>query len=316
MCEKRHFFILFSFDKTLRFVTKHNLFGQSRYANILVAEENMTVYIEYAILDNLVFDYLLLKAAMKTGRIKFTEFRLVLSALTGTFFALVFPLANITGVLGAILKIMVGEVMVFTAGKYRSVSGFIKAFALFASYTFTVGGAMTGVCYLLGLRFDAETGLALLSDASDVSFGAIVLSGYLFAKLAFLIFGGAGKSADIARFSRTVSLNDGNGNVLLGGIIDTGNRLYDRRTGKPVSVLNKAVADKLILGGVLKMRGAHYLPYSTIHGRGKILVFEIDRLVIYCGDKRNIIDNAMIGVSPENALGETDVILHAGLING
>ena len=276
----------------------------------------MTVYIEYAVIDNLVFDYLLLKVAMKTGRVKFIEIQLAAAAAVGTFFALFFPLMNVGGAAGFIFKIIAGEIMVLAAGKYKDVYSYVRTFLFFLLYTFAVGGAMVGTCYLLGLKFDSEAGLAMFSGAGDIAFGVIVFSGYCFSELAFILFGKARKTYDSGGFLREITVSDGGEGVMLEGIVDTGNSLYDNRTGKPVSVMSRSVADKLILGGVFKMKGAHYVPYSTVKGRGKILVFEIERLVIYCGENRNIIDNAMIGVSPEGEGFQTDVILHAGLLTG
>ena len=122
------------------------------------------------------------------------------------------------------------------------------------------------------------------------------------------------RKADAFPFARQAVLFDGDDTAKLSALIDSGNRLYDKRTGKPVSVLSRAVADDLMERGFFKMRGAHYQKYTTIEGGGKILVFQIDKLVIYCGEKRNIIDNAMIGVSPAGGYGETDLILHAALV--
>ncbi|MBQ9481308.1 MAG: sigma-E processing peptidase SpoIIGA [Clostridia bacterium] len=276
----------------------------------------MAVYIEYAVIDNLVLDYLLLKGAMKTARIKFTEFQLIAAAILGTLFALFFPLMNVGGLVAFLLKMIVGEIITLVAGRYNDIYGFVRAFLYFLLYTFAAGGAMIGVCFLLGLKFDSDAGFSILSAAGDVAFGFIILSGYLFAKLVGVLFGNARKTADIGGFLREVSVFDGSGSVRLDGMIDTGNTLYDGKTGKPVSVISKEVADRLILGGTFRMKGAHYISYGTLKGKGRILVFEIERMVIYCGEDRNIIDNAMIGVSPDNAAMRCDVILHSGLLTG
>ncbi|MBP5308612.1 MAG: sigma-E processing peptidase SpoIIGA, partial [Clostridia bacterium] len=121
----------------------------------------MSVYVEYAVIDNMVFDYLLLKAALKTGRVKFGEIQLIATAAAGTFFALFFPLMNVGGAAGVIFKIVVGEVMVLAAGKYVDIYSYIRTLLFFLFYTFAVGGAMIGICYLLGLKFDSEAGFAL-----------------------------------------------------------------------------------------------------------------------------------------------------------
>ncbi|MBO7377814.1 MAG: sigma-E processing peptidase SpoIIGA [Clostridia bacterium] len=274
----------------------------------------MKVYIEYAIIDNLVMDYLLLKAALKTARVDFKEIGLIFASALGTAFAVAFPLLGLGGIIGGVLKLIAGEAMVFAAAKYGGVEKYAFALALFLAYTFAAGGCMLGACYVFGVEFSAGGGLEILSGAYEISFGLIVLSGYLVSKLLYILFSGAVRKADAFPFERQAVLFDGDDTAKLSALIDSGNRLYDKRTGKPVSVLSRAVADDLMERGFFKMRGAHYQKYTTIEGGGKILVFQIDKLVIYCGEKRNIIDNAMIGVSPAGGYGETDLILHAALV--
>ena len=272
----------------------------------------MKVYIEYAIIDNLVMDYLLLKAALKTARTDFKETRIILASILGTAFAVAFPLMNVNGVLGGVMKLLAGEVMVFAAMRSGGIEKYALSLAFFLAYTFAAGGCMIGACRLFGVDLSSGGGLEMLSGACEISFGVIILSGYLVVKLFYLLFSGAVKRRDGMPFERQAVLFDGGEAAKLSAFIDSGNRLYDRRTGKPVSVLSRAAADELMERGFFRMRGAHYENFTTIEGGGKILVFQIDKLVIYCGEKRNIIDNAMIGVSPAGG-GKTDLILHAAL---
>ncbi len=276
----------------------------------------MTVYIEYAIIDNLVIDYLLLKASLKLLRLKISRLRLIAAALVGTVFAVIFPLFKVTGAVAIILKIFLGEIMVLIAADHKSIFGFIKNFILFCILTFVSGGAIYGLCYIFNFDFSVADGVLQLSTQADICFGAIIIVVYLILKSAVYIFSASKRANDAAQFERTVSVFDGGETVRLSAIVDTGNRLYDGKSGKPVSIMCKTAADKLILNGTFKLKEAHYTEYSTIKGRGKILVFEIDRLVIYCGESRNIIDNAMIGVSPTPVADGADIILHYGLLAG
>ena len=277
----------------------------------------MKVYIEYAIINNLAVDYLLLSATAKTLGKTAPPFRIAVAAILGTIFALFFPMMELKGVPSVIFKLLLGEVLVLIAMDFKSVGGFFAAYLLFLAYTFALGGAMIGIGYLAGAGTLDFTAYPFSDNLNaDIRFGAIILFGYLAVKLLARVFGTARKAAEISDYQREVGLFDGGESAKLKGIIDTGNRLYDGRSGKPVSVICRDIANELILKGVLKMRGAHYVKCSTVSGSGKILVFEIDRLVIYYGSKRNIIDNAMIGVSPEPVAEGADVILNCGLLAG
>ena len=52
----------------------------------------MEIYVEYAFLENFLFDYVLLRLAFYAAKIKVKKKKLVLSAACGGVFALLFPL--------------------------------------------------------------------------------------------------------------------------------------------------------------------------------------------------------------------------------
>ncbi len=274
----------------------------------------MTVYIEYAIIDNYVVDYILLSFSLKAVRTRFSWWQICLASVLGTVFACFMPLLSLPYLVSVILKIFVGQVMVLISGRFKGVYEYIKAFVCFIAFTFAMGGALMGICYILGIDYSINSGLNNLTKLTALPVGIIIFSVFIGCKIMFKLFVNVRKKWDIVNFERKVGLFDGDGSVILDGIIDTGNRLYDSKSGKPVCVVSKTIADKLLLNGTLKMRGAHFIPCATIGGSGKILVFEIDHLMIYSGDDRNIIDNAMIGVSP-SAVSGAEIIINAGLIS-
>ncbi len=270
----------------------------------------MTVYIEYAIADNLLVDYFLLKAAFYLSRVRTRRLRLFAAATVGTAFAVLLPLLQINGALLFILKVMVGELMVLVAGRFIGVKAFIRGTAVFFALTFAAGGALIGVWYLATGRMPDPLAA---TPFQEVSLGLCLLLTYAVIKITVSVFGGVRRLGERVPFERKVFIEDGGSHVELDAFVDSGNSLSDNFTGKPVSVIDKAVAGRLIKQGAIKLRAAHYIPASTIHGEGRILVFEIDRMLIYCGQERNIIDNAILGISPAPALRGTDVILNAGL---
>ncbi len=276
----------------------------------------MTVYIEYVIIDNLVIDYILLMASLKTWGIKYSKIKVILSAVIGAIFAVFMPFFNIDSALLFIIKILLGEFMVFIAGSYKTITAFFKTFIIFLIYTFALGGGMIAVCFMLGADFSTKHGLSALSTITKLPIGLTILLSIIGVKVISFAISGAKYKKALENYEREISITDGKSTVKLRAIFDTGNTLKDEKTGKPVSIIDKKTADKLILNGVFTLRNSHYTPYSTIGGKGKILVFEIDRLLIYYGEDRNIIDNAIIGISPMAIKENTDVILNAGLITG
>lgn len=107
----------------------------------------MVVYIEYAFLQNFLFDGVLLLLAFLTSGAKIKFGRIVFSAFVGSIFALIFPFLRLPNFLLYILKISVGGLLCLLAseplknrkawGRYASTSVF------FYLFTFGFGGAIS-----------------------------------------------------------------------------------------------------------------------------------------------------------------------------
>ena len=123
----------------------------------------MTVYVEYVVLDNLVIDFLLLILSFRVCRVDINRWKILFGACLGTAFAIVFPLIRINGMLLFLLKIMVGELIVFVSARFKSCGEFLKTFAVFLVFTFSSGGALIGVCFLINGGFCEINGTFLKS---------------------------------------------------------------------------------------------------------------------------------------------------------
>lgn len=275
----------------------------------------MSVYVETVILDNAVMDAVLLYLAVRLSGGKIRVWRIAVGAAIGTAFAVITPFISLSGALSLALKLSVGGLMVAVAAGHKRLRRYALSLAYFLLLTFGSGGALLAIGYLINGSFCAKKGTFLFFPAQNVPVAAIIFGGSAAAVLFFKLIFGARKRANLKPFKRTVALFDGAESVYLDGFIDTGNTLYDGVTLKPVCLIGKSVADSLKRRGVIACRGQRYLRCATATGEGKIAVFEIDRLVIYSGEERHIIDNAIMGVSPSDLVG-TDVIVHSALVMG
>ena len=93
----------------------------------------MQVYLEYAVADNLVIDYFLLLSSLYLTGNKLNKFRIFLSALLGTLVAIILPLFTVNAVVSFFVKILLALVMIFTAGEYKNLKGYVLALNLFKS---------------------------------------------------------------------------------------------------------------------------------------------------------------------------------------
>ena len=109
----------------------------------------MTVYIEYAFLQNLLLDGVLLWLSYKGTKTSFRWGRWSLACLFGAVFAVVYPQLRLPSFLGTVLKISAGFFLCLLAfgkvkgkrewGRYALFSG------SFFSLSFLFGGALNGV---------------------------------------------------------------------------------------------------------------------------------------------------------------------------
>ena len=121
----------------------------------------MTVYVEYVLIDNLVIDYLLLKATFALTGINYARGRLFVCAFFGAIVALVYPLIT-NKALSLIIKVLTGFLITLLAVKYRSKKEYCVNTALFFCLTFLSGGAFIGVCSILGIDYSSEFSIAVM----------------------------------------------------------------------------------------------------------------------------------------------------------
>ena len=116
----------------------------------------MTVYVEYAILDNFTMDFFLLYFAAVTLKLPFKRWRIVLGAAVGTATALLSVYVS-AGVLLWLAKAVGLFLMCFAAvGFGKKLFWYIL---LTLAYTFVTGGAIVGIFNLLNVPYVSENGL-------------------------------------------------------------------------------------------------------------------------------------------------------------
>ena len=106
----------------------------------------MSVYIEYAFLENFLLDGALLYLALKAGKTPVKAGKLALSATLGGIFAVVFPLLILPVFLAFLLKNFVAILLcvcAYTNGKItKNWGNFSLVLGCFFAFTFAFGGAL------------------------------------------------------------------------------------------------------------------------------------------------------------------------------
>ena len=178
-------------------------------------------------------DFTLLYAAKVAVKNPVPFWRILIAAVLGAAFAVVFPLFKLGAVWSVVVKIASGFLICLVAGKFKGIKSYLKFSFAFLIFTAILGGALIGIFSLAGLDFAAGEGFIL----SKIPIG-IPLFG------ALLIIIGAKKLASrLKKGSKevvTVRFFVGDECAEAKGFFDSGNKVYCR--GAPVSIIPKEVA--------------------------------------------------------------------------
>lgn len=109
----------------------------------------MEIYIEYALIENFLYDGVLLWLAYYTARVKTRGWKLCASAIVGAVFAVIYPLLGLPIGAGLVCKIAIGCLLCILPFPALRARGQMKRYALtcilFFTFSFGFGGALLGV---------------------------------------------------------------------------------------------------------------------------------------------------------------------------
>ena len=200
----------------------------------------MTVYIEYAFLENFLYDYVLLRLAFFASREKTKWYRLVLSAIFGAVFTLAYPFIRLPSVLYFLLKIGLGLMLCTLAfGRLKTKKEWGRyAFTVisFFSLTFGYGGAM--------LLFLEDTTLTPM----------VIFIGFAVLSAVFTLFiQKLYQKRTLHAFIYPCTLTFGLNRIVALGYYDSGNRA--EKNGVPICFLSPELVYELFGEEILKGGG-------------------------------------------------------------
>ena len=193
----------------------------------------MTVYVEYVFINNLIIDYLLLKAALDLSGVKVKKLRVVLCALLGTGFALIFPLIDLPAPILSAVKVCMGLFLVLVSAKYLSRREILKTAGIFFLLTFSVGGIVTAIYGLFSVEL-----------ATELPVATVFIPVFIAAKLLISAVKRVVRTKKDEKLVFRVDMKSGAKTVTAKGFLDTGNALFIE--GSPAVVIDRRIFGKLL----------------------------------------------------------------------
>ncbi|CDF10879.1 protease (Sporulation sigma-E factor processing peptidase) [Mycoplasma sp. CAG:776] len=254
---------------------KHLVFCLTIFSKVVLYNhvgDTMIIYIDLLILVNFLFDLLLLLTINIALKRYSKIYRLLLASLFGeiTLISLFIPISS---GLFTILKLIMGIIMVIIAFGYKN----IKYTIYNGIYLYMTSVILGGFVYYLNIEFKNMNYIIILLIAP------IIL--YIFIKSIKAL-----KEIKNYYYKVKIVLND-NQELSMAGFLDTGNKLIDPITNKPIILLNK----KKIKGNI-NIRSPMYVPYNSLNHHGLIECIKPKYIIV--NDKKLV--NYLIGLSEES----------------
>lgn len=254
---------------------------------IIYSGDRMTVYIDVLLLLNTYINYLLLSLTAKILHIKLRFKRCIITSFFASFLSFFYFLPEYSDAVIVILRVTASVAITFIAFGKSNIFSCFKNSLFFSGIYFIFSGF---VSFISGFKlFSGYIGVRNMTAYSSVSMiYLVILAGvfYIFISIAERFF--LAETSFAGGFE--VIIKNGNDEVRLKGIADTGNTLVDCFSGKSVivtgreallSITGMAVnnSENTLLTGQ-HLRGYRVIPYSTCSQSSVLPVFIPDKVVI------------------------------------
>ncbi|MCL2846421.1 MAG: sigma-E processing peptidase SpoIIGA [Firmicutes bacterium] len=267
----------------------------------------MEIWIEQAIIDNMVVNAMLLYFVFRTVKQRVPRLRVFFASLVGTGFALALPLLTFTSIAALGVRLFVGALMTFIV-QNRGVKRWLLFYLIFLAYTFAFGGAVIGVMTMTGHTFETLT--------PGMIIGVVVV----FALVMRVLVKFLNVRHSISNHLRDIVIHHRGHRYKITSYLDTGNRLRDPTSGAPVVIISLSLflkmfpdiaPDKILLNRLTDegIEDGRYIDLTTVAGETRMFTFQPTALEILRGKTH---DSVRLGVSMR---GFRDAVKYDALLN-
>jgi len=244
----------------------------------------MVIYIDLVFLINFILDYLLLLTVNVALKRYARLYKLILGALFGSIslLSLFIPLNSVTL---SLLKLFMAIIMSLISFGYKN----IKYTLYNILYLYMTSIILGGFLYYLKNTFSYKNnGLVFIYEGLSINYLVLLI----IAPLILYVFVKSIKALkEIKNYYYKVNIILDNYSLSLTGFLDTGNKLKDPITKKPIILINRK-----ILKGNFKIRSPMYVPYNSLNNHGLLEVIKPRKIII----NDTVLNNYLVGLSDTN----------------
>ena len=264
----------------------------------------MEIVIEYALVDNLVINFLILYLSSLILKSKKNNWLFFISATLGAIVSLIIPLLVLPNWIMIVYKLLLGWVMVRIALRPMGIKANLIYFLVFLFITALMGGVCFAVIFLLSGEISASS---VFLYNLEIPVGAVLLVVSLVGLTIAKLFKAFYRKKMFGNFIFDAEVLNDKKNIEFQVYLDSGNTLIDPLTNKSVVIIEYSIfkkiydisLEKIITKKITQddIKNSRYIDYGTIGGKSKMLVFEVDCFKIKTKDKDIVIDNQIFGLS-------------------
>lgn len=240
----------------------------------------MKVYVDFVFLLNFYLDFLLLMVTSIVLKRNASIKNIILGTLIGSF-SLIFLFFRISSFLLFFFKVVIAILMILVTFGYRDLKNLINNLGYFYMISVILGGFL----YYLNVEFSyKQVGLIFINNGLSVNAIFLIIISPI---ILYIYIRQAKQFKSLLSLTYKVEITLRNKRVItLNGFLDTGNKLIDPITNKPIILIEKGIIDE-------DSERIYYIPFNSLNNHN--LLKCIKPLYVVIDEKKY--NNYLLGIS-------------------
>lgn len=258
--------------------------------------DNMKIYLDMMFMLNFCFDFILLLSVSIVLRRNISIKRLLLGSILGglTIFILFIKINNLELF---IIKFLISLLMLLVTFKYRNLKYTLRNLGFLYINSIVLGGFL----YFLNVQFSyKQEGLVFYYNGLSINFIILIIISPL---IIYIYIRQSISLKNTYSLYHKVNIYFNNKTYKVNGFLDTGNKLKDPTTNKPVIILKENI--------IKNIKDYYLIPYTTIKDKGVLKCIKVDKIEI---SDVGIKEKVLIGLIKNLKMEGIDCILNTAIM--